>query len=278
MRRYPHILYFSPSPTSFSKFVMILFLECSIDKANNVDPKPVTCVLSIGFMLNVASSNIILHIFFVSVRRCKGRFDLGFIIDSSGSLTTEYQKEKEFVKLLADSFQVSRSGTRAGIVLFSSYAKLSVKLSDHHSTVGFKAAVDDLPLMNSATRIDKAVTLAHNELFIEKNGGRRGVSKILILLTDGSQTPAKDAKDPSELAKAVRNSGVKLLVVGIGVDVNKTELVEIAGDESNLYMANTFDDLISVDFIRNISEISCRKGKLLPPISLCYHFKTLVFT
>ena len=206
-------------------------------------------------------SKIYLSIYFsISVRRCKGRVDLGFIVDSSGSLATEYHKEKEFVKLMADTFQVSKSGTRAGVVLFSYYAKLSIKLADYYSTPDFKTAVAGLPLMKSITRIDKALTLAQNELFMESNGGRKGVPKILILLTDGSQTPAQDAKDPSKLAKAVRDSGVKLLLVGIGAAVNKTELAKIAGDESNLYTVDTFDELISFDFIKNISESSCKRG------------------
>ena len=174
---------------------------------------------------------------------------------------TEYHKEKEFVKLVAETFQISKSGTRGGVILFSYHAKHSIKLSDHGSTAEFNAAVDNLPLMRSTTRIDKALTLAQNELYTEKNGGRAGVPKILILLTDGSQTLSEDAKDPSRLAKIIRDKGVKLVVVGIGAAVNQTELAEISGDRSNLFMTGTFDKLISPNFIRNISEIGCKERK-----------------
>ena len=186
--------------------------------------------------------------------------DVGFIVDSSGSLTTEYHKQKKFVKQLAESFQISQSGTRAGVILFSYHAEHRIKLLDHDSTSTFNKAVDDLPLMRSTTRIDKALLLVQKGLFTKKNGGREGVPKLLILLTDGSQTPGDDAKDPAKLAEAIRKSGVKFVVVAMGAAVNKTELTEISGDPSNLHIADTFDQLISPDFIRNISEASCKPG------------------
>ena len=60
-------------------------------------------------------------------------------------------------------------------------------------TIGaFNDAVDDIPLMGSTTRIDTALRMAQNELFLEENGGRDIAPNILVLLTDGSQTPGKN--------------------------------------------------------------------------------------
>ena len=39
--------------------------------------------------------------------------------------------------------------------------------------------------------------------------------KILILLTDGSQTPDADAEDPCKIADEIRDSGISILVVGM---------------------------------------------------------------
>ena len=52
----------------------------------------------------------------------------------------------------------------------------------------FGEAVDKIPLMGSTTRIDRALRMTQNEMFSSANGGRDGVPKILILLTDGTQT------------------------------------------------------------------------------------------
>ena len=62
-------------------------------------------------------------------------------------------------------------------------------MKDHHTIDSFSKAVDAIPLMGSTTRIDKALKMALTELFLEKNGGRDIAPNLLVLLTDGSQTP-----------------------------------------------------------------------------------------
>ena len=62
-------------------------------------------------------------------------------------------------------------------------------MKDHRNITSFKAAVDAIPLMGMTTRIDRALRLTQKELFALENGARPNHPKILILLTDGSQTP-----------------------------------------------------------------------------------------
>ena len=47
--------------------------------------------------------------------KCDLQVDLGFVLDSSGSLRNEYDKEKDFLKQMAAAFDISPHGTRAGI-------------------------------------------------------------------------------------------------------------------------------------------------------------------
>ena len=54
---------------------------------------------------------------------------------------------------------------RAGVVTFSKRAEHSIKMSDNLDIKSFKAAVDDISLMGSYTRIDRALRLAQKELF-----------------------------------------------------------------------------------------------------------------
>ena len=76
-----------------------------------------------------------------------------------------------------------------------------------------------------------ALRLAQKELFSVSNGGRPTVPKMLVLLTDGSQTVTSDAEDPKQIAEELRGSGITILVVGIGADTNRDELDSIAGGE-----------------------------------------------
>ena len=77
---------------------------------------------------------------------------------------------------------------------------------------GFDAAVDAIPHMGLTTRIDRALRLAQKELFEEENGGRLDVKDILVLLTDGTQTPADFAEDPGDIARQLRNVSLILFV------------------------------------------------------------------
>ena len=196
----------------------------------------------------------------LSVAPCDNVADIGFIVDSSGSLRREYQKEKEFVKALADIFDISSDGSRAGIVTFSYDAELSARLSDYKTTSDFKTAVDRLPFMGYTTRIDKALKIVRDELFLQSNGARAGKPKLLFLLTDGAQTKDADAVDPGELAKEIRKLGVNLVVIGIGSRVNTDELNRIAGNQSRAFLAKNFDHLNSAAFLQTISQKACLKG------------------
>ncbi|XP_065653362.1 uncharacterized protein LOC136080515 isoform X2 [Hydra vulgaris] len=189
--------------------------------------------------------------------RCEAVVDVAFILDSSHSLEASYQKEKNFLKKLAAVFGISSNGSRVGVITFSYRAELSVKLNSFTDLSSFNEAVDKIPLMNFTTRIDRALRLAQKDMFTSANGGRVGVSKLIILLTDGSQTPGGDAEDPERIADELRDDGVVILGVGIGSAVNETELSHITGGKKNAYTAATFDSLTDNEFIHKIKNGSC---------------------
>ena len=124
------------------------------------------------------------------------------------------------MKALAATYGVSDQGSRAGVVTFSYYTEHSIKLNDHTSLASFNEAVDNIALMGSTTRIDKALRMTQKDLFSIPNGGRPGVNKVLIVLTDGSQTQDAGAEDPGDVAEELRNAGIRVLAIGIGKGIN----------------------------------------------------------
>ena len=204
--------------------------------------------------------------FFFVVEPCINAAEIGFIVDSSGSLRRDYNKEKEFVKILADSIGIEEGGSRAGIVTFSYDAELSVKLSDFRTTAQFKEIVDKLPFMGYTTRIDKALTLAKDQLFQQSTSAGRVLPKIIFLLTDGRQTRDQDAVDPATIASEIREEqDVKIIVIGIGAKINKEELIEIAGNSSLFFHAKNLKHLKSVPFVRNVAGHYCEIGLSMDP-------------
>ena len=188
-------------------------------------------------------------------------------------MRNDYQNEKDFLKSLATAFGVSKDGSRSGVVTFSLQAKHSIKMSDHTDIQSFSAAVDGIKLMGLTTRIDRALRLAQKELFALKNGGRPTIPKILILLTDGSQTPGADAEDPAVVADELRYDGITVLVVGIGKGINALELGKIAGGSDKTFTAASFTDLMAVDFVANVTDTSCVAGMVY---LLLFYFHTIL--
>ena len=208
---------------------------------------------------------LLFHFFIIPAKipaksSCELVADVGFILDSSGSMSRDYGKEKQILKKVAALFGISSSKSRAGVVTFSYFSELSIKLSDHSNISSFNQAVDNIPLMGSTTRIDRALRLAQKELFSLANGGRTNVTKLLILLTDGTQTPDSGAEDPGDVADELRADGINIFAVGIGNGINQTELAEIAGSPQNVYSASSFDEIVGDNFTTLREKITCKKG------------------
>ena len=194
------------------------------------------------------------------VPSCKAKVDVGFILDSSGSLRNDYQNEKDFLKALAGAFGVSDDGSRASVLTFSRKSELTIKFKDHFDQLKFNTAVDAIPLMGSVTRIDLALRLAQREMYLVENGARPNLPKILILLTDGSQTQQSGAEVPGDVADELRRSGISIIVVGIGSGTNQAELNHMAGGADNAFSAASFHELIGGEFIKKLTEKSCEIG------------------
>ena len=50
---------------------------------------------------------------------CTAVVDVGFVLDSSGSIRRDYQKEKNFIKNLALAFGIKKGNAHAGKPIFS---------------------------------------------------------------------------------------------------------------------------------------------------------------
>ena len=115
--------------------------------------------------------------------------------------------------------------------------------------------------MGSTTRIDKALRLTQAELFKPEFGGRPGIPKLLLLLTDGSQTMDAGHEHPGLIADELRDEGIIIIVVGIGKGTNQTELEHMAGGAENAFSAQSFDELIGGEFVKLMMERSCEEGR-----------------
>ena len=135
------------------------------------------------------------------------------------------------------------------MVLYSTSASVQARFGQYGTLEEFEKAVDDLPYERGVTRIDKALKLTATEIFPE---ARPGVPNIALLITDGQQTQASDAKGLKEASEPLRKAIVRVLAIGIGSGVDPDELRLVT---ENVVVAKGFKDLLLK--LGNITSQAC---------------------
>lgn len=126
----------------------------------------------------------ILFIFISDDDRCRKKVNIGFVLDSSKSMSTrDYEKQKQFVKSLAATFSLSPQTSRAGAIVYSDDAVITARFGQYSYIDEFKRAVDQFYYMGKRTRIDKALKLASETFFTEQAGARSENENIMVILT-----------------------------------------------------------------------------------------------
>ena len=161
-------------------------------------------------------------------------------------------KQKDFVKEVAKTFGLAPDQSQAAMVLYSNSASVQARFGQYATTEEFAKAVDALPYERGLTRIDRALDLAATDIFPQ---ARAGVPKLALLITDGSQTPAADAKDLREASEPLRKAGVRVLAVGIGSGVDRDELRLVTETDEDVVVAADFQDLMLK--IGNLTSRAC---------------------
>lgn len=187
---------------------------------------------------------------------CLIPMDIAFLLDSSSSAgEVGYQVQKDFVKLVSRSLPISATGTRVGVISYSSKACLDVSFQGYSSANALQAAVDVLKFKGGNSRIDKALDLALDDLFNVKGGARPGIPKVAVVLTDLES----NITEYDTLRRAVsqyKTDGVEVIAVGVGPEVDLQELRVLVGSEDYLLGAESFETLS--DLAEELTLLACK--------------------
>eukprot|EP00064_Thunnus_orientalis_P000105 superscaffoldBa00000005_g105 len=183
-----------------------------------------------------------------SAEGCKNvHYDLAFILDTSSSVGKEnFEKIRQWVANLVESFDVAPDKTRVAVVRYSDTTTTEFNLGKHRTLEDVKRAARNIRYLGGNTMTGDAISYTTTNIFTERNGARpiaKGIQRVAILLTDGRSQdyvlePSKDA------AKA----GIRMFAVGIG-EALKEELEEIAAEPKNAHVFHV-TDFNAIDKIR----------------------------
>ncbi|XP_046846522.1 uncharacterized protein LOC124440254 isoform X2 [Xenia sp. Carnegie-2017] len=177
---------------------------------------------------------------------CKTKTDVGFIVDSSGSINNAgYLKMKTFMKAISVYLGFAPDALHVGAVLYSKEANLWTRFKDNLNLRTWFKKLWTMPHYRDVTRIDLGLDVANTQLFTRKSGMRDDAIKIAILFTDGEQTTRgiNDLIPLREAADKLRERDITVFAVGIGKSVRKDQLLEIAKTSEYIITLSSFNEL-----------------------------------
>lgn len=182
----------------------------------------------------------------VGFSKCRNPVDVAFLVDSSGSLGKEgFRKQKDLIKAITQTLDVSPSHSRAGVITYSDRASVAIKLSDYKRHEELINALDALPYNGRTTRIDKAIVKASKELMTVQGGRREDMPGVMVIMTDGRQTPDLDVTPLEEAAASSEKLGLTTLVLGIGEMADEKELRKMTARDGDVFLAPSLQRLSS---------------------------------
>lgn len=173
-----------------------------------------------------------------------------FVIDSSSNVgTSGFLKTKEFLKTVIPYFNVGQ--TSIGVIDFTDTAMISVPLS-RDTTRDLSKMLDKVEFRGGKNaRMSEGLELADIEL--------RSIgfsSKYVILLT-ASDSGVSEKSTSMSVKTKLEQSGVKLIVLGVGDQVDESFLSNLASGDDQIYAPESFDHLIGS--VQSIREDICQK-------------------
>ena len=167
------------------------------------------------------------------------------MVHNSNISSVKYQLQKDFVKETMRKLANESSQFNAAIVMYNHRAAVELNLTRTSQLDHFLDVMDNLPFLEdfplSLPRIDRALQITSDFIFPRQQG--RKVPKIAILLTQGApsfvleQFPLRNGSD------ALKEKGVRILVVCIGHDASRKELLNITEEMGDLILVNGFSSL-----------------------------------
>ena len=158
------------------------------------------------------------------------------MLDASGSIgSANFQLMRTFVANVVTNLKIGPDDSRVGVVRYSSSASVQFSLNTHMTSTSLLQAIATIPYSGGGTNTAAAI-LTCIQLFSTSYGARpvsSGIPRIAIVVTDGRSYSRAATIAAAQIAHS-RN--ILSYAVGIGGNVDMTELAAIASDPDSQYV------------------------------------------
>ncbi|XP_055957938.1 neurogenic locus Notch protein isoform X2 [Patella vulgata] len=169
--------------------------------------------------------------------------DIMIVMDGSDSAGKQKSVIKNYLANLADRFYNVRN--QMGVVVYGTDVDSVIPLTLDKSMLS-ETIINDLRIPATGTATSKGIERAVQ--ILQSDG--RTTNKVIILITDG---PPLDPNQAALATRAAINSGIRVIVIGVGTHLQYSDLVSIAGGVTqNIFQVESFLDLYSLNFTDNV--------------------------
>lgn len=172
--------------------------------------------------------------------------DIVLLLDSSASVgETNFRKLRDFVSVYAQSFTIGPDNVQLSVVTFSSDVTVQFELNTYMygGSTGVTDAIQQTPYKNGGTHTAKALQFALYHSFSRQAGNRPNAKDVLIVITDGYSYDRDATLSASQMLHLYE---IETFAVGVGADVDRSELTGIASDSRHVFTVANFDSLFTL--------------------------------
>ncbi|RLW13007.1 hypothetical protein DV515_00000503 [Chloebia gouldiae] len=177
---------------------------------------------------------------------CKAaKADLAFLVDGSWSIGDDnFNKIINFLYSTVGALdKIGPDGTQVAIIQFTDDPRTEFKLNAYKTKETLLEAIQHIAYKGGNTKTGKAIKHARENLFTGEAGMRRGIPKVLVVITDG-----RSQDDVNKVSREMQLDGFTFFAIGVA-DADYSELVNIGSkpSERHVFFVDDFDAFTKIE-------------------------------
>ncbi|KAK3754862.1 hypothetical protein QZH41_011336 [Actinostola sp. cb2023] len=159
---------------------------------------------------------------------------------------------RDFARLIIRSFKISDDFTRIAFISFGYATKIMIHFSSFFTKAEVLLEIKEDYSFNDTASVNETTMNVMDLLFSSDFGSRDDVSRYLIFLSNGKFTDKIGSRESKEFRKRLN---VKMLVAGVGMEIEKVPLEELVEDtEKDIFIGE--ESFCANEMIQRIHELT----------------------
>ena len=181
---------------------------------------------------------LLIHIFLLH----SDPVDLAILLGSSEpNAGKKFKAQKVFVKKIVGKFDISRKAMLPAFVSLGPIPTAVSKIGEVTERLMAARIIDGMRNSNDSSDMSSALKLVKNYVFSTDQGARPNVPKSILMFVDKKNTG--DSKVLNQLAAEFKKEETKLVVIGLGDEVDKEALKPLVHKNGAVFFPPTLDEL-----------------------------------